>query len=215
MDRKTLEQRIAVLLAPVSAANPGGENATYDPRHEELRREVAKLESPTTDMPDWASVAKTGSALLRDASKDYLMAAYVAWAWFETEGLDGLAYGVALLHGIVERYWDDGFPPLKRIRGRSNAFDWFMGRLDNAMAGITVTGKDRIAITLLEDLSPAFASLVRDKFEDKAPGMRTLTEGVKRLQMSLPEASAEELAAVAAAVAKEEAAAPEPEPAPT
>jgi type VI secretion system ImpA/VasJ family protein len=201
MDKQTVEQRAATLLAPIPGDNPGGENANYDPRHEDLRREVAKIESPTTGMPEWAHVAKVGGELLAGTSKDFLMAAYVAWAWFETEGLDGLACGVALLHGMVEKFWDAGFPPRKRIRGRGNAYGWFMSRFENAVGDIQVAAKDRVAIAILETSAPAFAALVREKFEDHAPGMRSLTDGIKRLAMSLPPASPEEQAALDAALA--------------
>ena len=44
MDKQTVEQRAAALLAPVPGASPAGDNAIYDARHEELRREVAKIE---------------------------------------------------------------------------------------------------------------------------------------------------------------------------
>src|SRR5262245_40730133 len=98
MDKQTIEQRAAALLAPIPGPNPAGDNATYDPRYEDVKREVAKLDSPTGGAPDWASVAKIGGDLLRTVSKDYLIAAYVAWAWFETGGLSGLASGVALMH---------------------------------------------------------------------------------------------------------------------
>ena len=104
MDKQTVDQRVAALLEPIPGDSPGGQNANYDPRHEELRREVAKIESPTTGMPEWKLVAKTGEELLRTTSKDFLMAAYVAWAWFENEGLEGLACGVALMHGLVEKF---------------------------------------------------------------------------------------------------------------
>ncbi|WP_205633177.1 type VI secretion system ImpA family N-terminal domain-containing protein, partial [Enhygromyxa salina] len=201
MDKQTVLQRAAALLAPIPGDNPAGQNANYDVRHEELRREVAKIESPTTGMPDWPHVAKVGGELLTSTSKDFLMAAYVAWAWFETEGLHGLACGVALMQGLVEQYWDNGFPPRKRLRGRGNAYGWFMGRFENAVGAIVVSPKDRVAIAILEESAPAFAAVIRENFEDSAPGMRSLTDGIKRLVINLPPASPEEQAAVDAALA--------------
>src|SRR6188474_3185065 len=159
MDKQTVDQRAAALLAPIAGPSPAGDNASYDPRHEEIRREVAKLESPAGDPTNWPVVAKLGIELLRGASKDYLVGAYVAWAWFETEGLDGLACGVALMHGLVEKYWEDGHPPLKRLRGRSNAYSWFMSRYEAAR--IQVAAKDRVAIAILQVSVPAFATIVR------------------------------------------------------
>ena len=124
MDRQTIEQRVAPLLVPIPGANRAGENANYDPRHEDLRREVAKLEAPTGGLPEWPRIARGGADLLKGVTKDYLLGSYVAWAWYETEGLGGLAAGLRLLSGLIENYWEDGHPPLKRIRGRSNAIGW-------------------------------------------------------------------------------------------
>src|SRR5690606_17958954 len=215
MDRQTIEQRVDALLAPIAGASKAGDNANYDPRHEDLRREVAKLEAPTGGVPAWPRIARGGAELLTRVSKDFLLASYVAWAWFETEGLAGLAAGLRLLEGLIERYWEDGFPPLKRIRGRSNALGWFISRFEQASANIQVSPADRIAIALLSDLAPRLAGLVRDRFGDDAPGMRSLTEGIKRLAMSLPPPSAEEQAAVDAALAGGPSSAPEPAPEPS
>ena len=43
MDKQTVEQRAADLLAPFPGPNRAGENAAYDSRYEDVKREVAKL----------------------------------------------------------------------------------------------------------------------------------------------------------------------------
>ncbi|NJK32621.1 MAG: type VI secretion system protein TssA, partial [Deltaproteobacteria bacterium] len=77
MDRQTIEQRVAPLLAPIAGASKAGDNANYDPRHEDLRREVAKLESPTGGLPDWPRSRSGWAELLQGVSKDFLLASYV------------------------------------------------------------------------------------------------------------------------------------------
>ncbi|HVH97540.1 MAG TPA: hypothetical protein VM869_02475, partial [Enhygromyxa sp.] len=120
-----------------------------------------------------------------------------------------------MLSGLIENYWEDGHPPLKRIRGRSNAIGWFISRFESASASMQVAAQDRIAIALLSEYAPQLANLVRDRFGEDAPGMRSLTEGIKRLAMGLPPASAEEQAKIDAALAGgPAAAAAEPPPPP-
>jgi type VI secretion system ImpA/VasJ family protein len=189
MNVQIAEPRIAELLAPIAGDHPAGANANYDPAHEQLRREVAKIESPNAGMPEWAAIARGGEALLQGQSKDLLIACYVAWAWFELDGLPGLARGVALLHGWIEHYWDAGFPPVQRLRGRANALAWFLARFEAAVAGLEVGAGDQRAIAVLRAATPTFAASVRAQFGEAAPGLRGLTAGIERLAMSVPAAA--------------------------
>ncbi len=114
------KDKAASLLAPISAAQPGGDNASYDPEYEALRLEVTKLDSLTGGAVDWDKVVADSGAILTGKSKDYLVACYHAYALYETQKLPGLAVGLALLEGLFETYWETGFPPVKRARGRGS-----------------------------------------------------------------------------------------------
>lgn len=59
----------------------------------------------------WETVAAGAAELLGEATKDLQVAAWLTEAWLRTGGLPGLAAGLDLLAGLVERYWDEGLYP--------------------------------------------------------------------------------------------------------
>jgi type VI secretion system protein VasJ len=172
---------------PIPGPNPAGADAKYDPEHEELRNIIAALDSPTGGQIDWKKVAPKAGNILKQKSKDLLVAAYFTWAMFELDRLKGLAIGLEVISTICERYWEGCYPPAARIRGRANALSWLLDRLDAPLPAVALTANDKHAVELLEVAAKRFASVVRDKFEDAAPPVRPLVENVQRLKMALPE----------------------------
>jgi type VI secretion system protein ImpA len=66
---------------------------------------------PAVD-PNWAKVIDLSqAALLR--SKDLRVAVHLTRALANTEGVPGLATGLGLIHGLLERYWDAIYPLLE------------------------------------------------------------------------------------------------------
>jgi type VI secretion system protein VasJ len=179
-----LEARIAPFLAPVSAAQPAGDDLRYDPEHEWLRSEIAKLENPAGDPPDWKAIEKRASALVEKRSKDLLVASYLAWSFAVRDGVEGLATGLLLLAGA---FWEPIHPV--RAKARTAALSWLLGRVDLAFAegSKPLAGHaDREMVSRLELAARVFASMVRDKFVDDPPPTRPLLDNVERLKMSLP-----------------------------
>jgi type VI secretion system protein VasJ len=130
-------------------------------------------------------VIQDGSAFVSKRSKDLLIASYVAWALYERDGLDGLATGLAMLTGLLERY--EGIFPA-RPRARGNALAWLLARFDLEMAQEQPPrgAWDRETLARLQLAAKAFAATARDKLGDDAPGLRPLLEQIARLEMSLP-----------------------------
>lgn len=172
---------------PIPGPTPAGIDAKYDPDHEELRNVVASLDSPTGGQIDWKKVAPKAGTILRHKSKDLLVAAYFTWGMFELDRLKGLALGLEVISQLCERYWDDCFPPVARVRGRANALSWLLDRLEQPLPSVPLTAADKHAVDLLEVSVKRFASVVRDKFEDAAPSVRPLLDNVQRLKMAVPE----------------------------
>jgi len=77
--------------------------------------------------------------LLRERSKDFLIAAYYAYALGREEGLRGLAVGLGVIAGVIETYWDTGFPPPRRERARVGAVDWLAERFGPSLDDLEVT----------------------------------------------------------------------------
>ena len=106
------------LLQPVSAESPCGENLEYDQAFIEMNRDAeGKPEQQMGDEiieaqgPDWASVR--GKALdLMTRTKDLRVCVALARAVLGTDGLVGLGDGLAVLRGLIERYWDSFHPQL-------------------------------------------------------------------------------------------------------
>ncbi|MEJ2653692.1 MAG: type VI secretion system ImpA family N-terminal domain-containing protein, partial [Gammaproteobacteria bacterium] len=61
--------------------------------------------------PDWKDVGQRAAALF-SRTKDLRVAALLARALTRTEGMPGLASGLNLVRGLLERYWDHVHPAL-------------------------------------------------------------------------------------------------------
>jgi len=107
------------LLQPIPGASPGGTSLRYDPvydRIKEARREDDDI--PQGDWTrarksaDWPVVIKLASEALATKSKDLQLAAWLTEASLRQEGLSGFRNGLGLLHGLLDRFWDQLHPAL-------------------------------------------------------------------------------------------------------
>ena len=110
---------IESLLSEVSPEVPGGEDLSYDQSFlalEDMVRTkgaggvVAGVEDAAAE-PNWREVRETSLGLLQ-RSKDLRVAMYLALALLKMDGIGGLREGLALLRGLLERYWDHLYPQL-------------------------------------------------------------------------------------------------------
>lgn len=91
------QDRVAPWLEPIPGDEPAGPDARYEPDHEHIRAQAALLDAPTGGDVDWPDVIKKGEGLLVNKSKDLLIASYVAYGLYRTNGLVGLASGMYLI----------------------------------------------------------------------------------------------------------------------
>ncbi|MBR4746564.1 MAG: type VI secretion system ImpA family N-terminal domain-containing protein, partial [Desulfovibrio sp.] len=120
---------VAEICRPLSDEFPAGEDARYEPEYAELTDMIEKLSSVTQEGFDWRVVRDRAVDVLKAKSKDFQAATYLGIALLHTDGLQGALDGVRILHGLVVQFWETGFPVLKRLRGRINAFNWWKDRL--------------------------------------------------------------------------------------
>jgi type VI secretion system protein VasJ len=73
---------------------------------------------------------------LAGKSKDILVASYFAVSQIHQNQLDGLGVGITVYHDIIETYWEDLYPKKKRMKGRINAIEWWIGRTETALAQV-------------------------------------------------------------------------------
>jgi len=121
-------QNIESLFEPVSADAPCGADLEYDPAVLELDRlSEGKPEQQMGDHivpaqePDWKEVGNRALALLAK-TKDLRMAVRLTRALLHTEGLAGLADGLAVTRGIIEKFWDGFYPKLDPEDGNDPTF---------------------------------------------------------------------------------------------
>jgi type VI secretion system protein ImpA len=106
------------LLQPVSAEQPCGEDMSFSREVDEIAQ-ARQHDDPTLDQgewettlkeADWPFVASRCAQLISTRSKDLRLAAWLAEAQAQTQGLRGLGEGYALLAGLCEKYWTDLYP---------------------------------------------------------------------------------------------------------
>jgi type VI secretion system protein ImpA len=109
---------LETLLKPVSAELPCGKNLEYAPEFVQLM-ELARGKPEQTMVehtkpppePPWPKV-RDEAELLLGSTKDLRVAGVLHNALLKTQGLAGLSAGLALVRGLLERYWDNLYPSL-------------------------------------------------------------------------------------------------------
>ena len=179
---------------PVPGTTPAGEDARYEPEYAAVLEEIEKLSFSGQGSPvSWTAIEKNAVAILSEKSKDMQIAAYLGVALWHNRGLDGLADGIRVLAGLLENFWETGWPALKRMRGRVNAIDWWHER---AYAFVQEAATQDAALTAQgqQDILDALAKLdglVATLMPDASP-LRDLLAAVRRLPVSPePEAASD------------------------
>ncbi|MGC1955491.1 MAG: type VI secretion system protein TssA, partial [Gammaproteobacteria bacterium] len=109
---------IATLLTEVNQDAPCGPNLEYDPEFMALdqaarRRPKQQLGEATVayEEPNWGNVLERALALT-SRTKDLRVAMLITRALTHLEDVGGLAAGLTLIQGLVDRYWDNVHPRL-------------------------------------------------------------------------------------------------------
>ncbi|EHB3482347.1 type VI secretion system protein TssA [Salmonella enterica subsp. enterica serovar Newport] len=107
-------------LLPLSGSSPAGEDPGYDDDFQQMREEVNKLSGADTEL-----ICRLAEKLLTTTAKDIRVATYYCWAKLHREGESGLADGLELLAGLMDRFGAQLYP--QRERGRKAALEWLAG----------------------------------------------------------------------------------------
>ena len=126
------------LLEPLSDDQPCGEDLEYDEEFGEMERAaqpVAEQQYGDTVIEgvevDWKEVHRKAISLL-DRTKDLRVAVMLARSAIRTEGLPGFCDALALIRGVVDRFWEDVHPkldpdddndPILRVNTLATLFD--------------------------------------------------------------------------------------------
>ncbi|MCA9625689.1 MAG: type VI secretion system ImpA family N-terminal domain-containing protein, partial [Myxococcales bacterium] len=181
---KAAEERVASLLEPINGGV--GEDISYDEQFDEIKNETEKLSSLSGEVCDWGSVAVTSREILEEKSKDFRVACYLATCKCREGTIDGVLDGLVLLKGITDKYWDDMFPPLRRMRARAGMVGWWSEQSGTVMIDYPLKPEHNGAVQAAEELSKGLDALWRDKFGEHYPGMVKLRDAVRHWVRTCP-----------------------------
>nr|VXZ85444.1 Uncharacterized protein conserved in bacteria [Klebsiella pneumoniae] len=106
-------------LAPISDSQPTGSDPGYDDDFQRIREEVNKISGVDTVL-----ICQLAGQLLA-TTKDIRIVTYYCWARLHRDGEAGLADGLELLAGLLQRYGMQLYP--QRDRSRKAALEWLAG----------------------------------------------------------------------------------------
>jgi len=109
---------IESILSEVVGDEPCGKDLEYDPDFISFETKVVgKPEQRIGDSyippepPNWREVQQDAIALL-NRTKDLRVAVHLTKALLNTTGFEGMSDGLAVVRGLIERYWDNFHPRL-------------------------------------------------------------------------------------------------------
>ncbi|RQR54913.1 type VI secretion system protein TssA [Burkholderia sp. Bp9126] len=104
------------LLDGVAPGAPCGANLEYEPDFLQLQEHATPRPEQQygdtvipAEAPDWRAVERLALALFA-RTKDLRVAAYLTRSWTELHGIPGYADGLAVVAGLLGRWWDDVHP---------------------------------------------------------------------------------------------------------
>ncbi|MDR1086616.1 MAG: type VI secretion system protein TssA [Deltaproteobacteria bacterium] len=121
------ETIISLGREPVPGDSPCGQDVRGEADYLAVQEEIERLSAPSDSQTgvNWPRVVTLGQKILAQDSKDLTVAVYLAVGLLETEPVTVLTLAADFLAELMEKYWDNLFPPMKRLRARKNSLDWF------------------------------------------------------------------------------------------
>lgn len=172
-------------LAPIAGPARSGAEASQEDAYFAVQGEIEKLQSLEGARPDWGRVQALCSELLATRTKDFTLAGYLALALLETQGLAGLARGARVLSGLLDAYWEDGFPPVQRSKRRANSLSFVLERLALALPRVAASRTPE-APQAARALDALASQLTRRFPGPDAPSLAPLREALSNLPDSPP-----------------------------
>jgi type VI secretion system protein ImpA len=176
----------ADLLAPIPGDAPAGADLRYAPAYTQLQE--ARREEDDAPQGEWKRarkvaeydvVVKVATDALATKSKDLMIAAWLTEALTRREGFAGLAYGLDLVRGLVDKYWDGVFPQIDEgdLGLRVRPLNWIGSGLEPSVKAVPLNraGHDFITYTLSRQLG--YESAVSSDNAKKAARQKEIDGG--------------------------------------
>ncbi len=143
---------IEQLLAPISDAQPCGEDISFSPELDAIAN-ARRADDPTLEQgawvttlkeADWKFVAKRCAELIEKRSKDLRLAVWLAEASVKTHGLRGLSDSLLLIGALCERHWEHvhPLPDEGGCEQRIGNLHWIVARVPQMIIELPVTESD-------------------------------------------------------------------------
>lgn len=177
-------------VIPIREDKPGGDSVVYEPEFEQIRAEIAKIDSLTGEIPDWNGVASLGVTLLSSKAKDLTVAGYLVLGLFRTGGYPGLVSGLDICRDLITNFWETMYPEISRMRGRAAALSWMDERVSAAVTRTPPTTSDHELVKAAVESMKALYAVVNEKFADAAPSIGELRRSLDdAMRISTPTAA--------------------------
>ncbi len=118
-----VDPQLDKVLQPVSADAPCGTALTDNDGYYDLMRARHADPAVGPDELGWVGVVDGSVDLLADVGKDLRLLPILILALERSEGARGIALGIEMLHGLVDRYWPQLHP--LDMADRSGNWNWF------------------------------------------------------------------------------------------
>lgn len=194
------DPRIAAAAGALPPGAPDGGEFRYEVAFETLEAEVRRGDKEGPNAVNWPSVGRQAIAILEESSKDLMVAAWFAVAVARTEGLAGLAVGLAVVHDVAAGSWETMFPPKNRERARVQAIEWLAIHAARTLPEVSPDDPGPAAASALADVG-AIEDLFAAKLVKEQVSLGELTRGLRPMAEAARRAAAEREAVEAAAVA--------------
>lgn len=184
-----LEQITAQSLSPLPGDSPAGENARYEDAYDAVKVEVSKLTALAAgeEGVDWELVVSNSADLLAQKTKDLNLAAFLSLGLLKLEHYAGLLAGLNILLGLMDAFWEDGFPPKRRMKARANTFQWIDERLSEAIEADEPGTDQAEAVRGCYEAAQSLAQKIGEQVDVPVTGLSTLRGALKKWAELMPE----------------------------
>lgn len=103
-------EEIARLLAPIDPQTPAGLFDVEDETYQAIDQEMVKLGGLQETSIDWVYIEEASRQYLSEQCKHLRIVAHLSAAWLRNGCWERWGFTLALLAGVVERYWETAHP---------------------------------------------------------------------------------------------------------
>ncbi|MBV9156372.1 MAG: type VI secretion system domain-containing protein [Acidobacteriaceae bacterium] len=162
----------ALGAAAVNGEMPAGVPCSSEASYHTLERTVGSLGASQEDLEE---ALQSAASLLELRGKDFRVAIYATKALFKTEGIEGLADGLACIHAMAKNFWEAAHPKLQYRES------WFGNLSDFVRSVLTnIDSQQTVAIERCADTASDLGEFLEHKL-GKQLNFNTIAVDLRKL----------------------------------